>query len=333
MRATEPRSASKPHATKAVTTRTVLRTVRIEPVASEEKFSNSRRNATEKQSAEVRVATATVMFCCEVVFSTVAKKAVKHCFRAVQRLAWPLPRGPLRVREYWRSQRKKLSRKDKARPRCESDLPTWCLLSARLTAPMAPPPTPSFRLVVVGGGGVGKSALTIQFIQQYFVIDYDPTIEDSYTKSCFIDEDLCKLEVLDTAGQEEFSTMREQYLRNGNGFLLVYAVTDRNSLEEVLKLHRLILRLKDRDEFPIMLVANKTDLSEERLISREEGQQVAHQLNVPYIECSAKERLNVDQAFHDLVRLIKSFQQQERQCGPQLEVQTSKKKKKNCRIQ
>uniref|UniRef100_A0A1I8A8X8 Ras-like protein 2 n=1 Tax=Steinernema glaseri TaxID=37863 RepID=A0A1I8A8X8_9BILA len=168
---------------------------------------------------------------------------------------------------------------------------------------------------------------------QYFVIDYDPTIEDSYTKSCFIDEDLCKLEVLDTAGQEEFSTMREQYLRNGNGFLLVYAVTDRNSLEEVLKLHRLILRLKDRDEFPIMLVANKTDLSEERLISREEGQQVAHQLNVPYIECSAKERLNVDQAFHDLVRLIKSFQQQERQCGPQLEVQTSKKKKKNCRIQ
>ncbi|TMS34436.1 hypothetical protein L596_002030 [Steinernema carpocapsae] len=200
---------------------------------------------------------------------------------------------------------------------------------------MAPPPTPSFRVVVVGGGGVGKSALTIQFVQQYFVIDYDPTIEDSYTKSCFIDEDLYKLEVLDTAGQEEFSTMREQYLRNGNGFLLVYAVTDRNSLEEVIKLHQLILRLKDRDEFPIMLVANKTDLQDERLISREEGQRVAHQLNVPYIECSAKERLNVDQAFHDLVRLIKSFQHQERQADKQAaEVQTTKKKKKGgCRIQ
>ncbi|TMS34437.1 hypothetical protein L596_002030 [Steinernema carpocapsae] len=172
-------------------------------------------------------------------------------------------------------------------------------------------------------------------VPQYFVIDYDPTIEDSYTKSCFIDEDLYKLEVLDTAGQEEFSTMREQYLRNGNGFLLVYAVTDRNSLEEVIKLHQLILRLKDRDEFPIMLVANKTDLQDERLISREEGQRVAHQLNVPYIECSAKERLNVDQAFHDLVRLIKSFQHQERQADKQAaEVQTTKKKKKGgCRIQ
>uniref|UniRef100_A0A158PAD1 Small monomeric GTPase n=1 Tax=Angiostrongylus cantonensis TaxID=6313 RepID=A0A158PAD1_ANGCA len=93
---------------------------------------------------------------------------------------------------------------------------------------------PALRVVVVGGGGVGKSALTIQFIQQYFVHDYDPTIEDSYTKQCFVDEDLCKLEaygsftVLDTAGQEEFCTMREQYLRSGNGFLIVFAVTDRN---------------------------------------------------------------------------------------------------------
>uniref|UniRef100_A0A0N5B0F3 Small monomeric GTPase n=1 Tax=Syphacia muris TaxID=451379 RepID=A0A0N5B0F3_9BILA len=125
------------------------------------------------------------------------------------------------------------------------------------------PPT-VFRLVVVGGGGVGKSALTIQFVQQYFVTDYDPTIEDSYTKQCYVDDDICKLEVLDTAGQEEFSTMREQYLRSGNGFLLVFSVVDRNSFEEVIRLHKLVLRVKDRDEFPMMLVGNKADLVEER---------------------------------------------------------------------
>uniref|UniRef100_A0A4W5RC75 RAS related 2 n=1 Tax=Hucho hucho TaxID=62062 RepID=A0A4W5RC75_9TELE len=86
-----------------------------------------------------------------------------------------------------------------------------------------------YRLVVVGGGGVGKSALTIQFIQSYFVTDYDPTIEDSYTKQCVIDERAARLDILDTAGQEEFGAMREQYMRTGEGFLLVFSVTDRGS--------------------------------------------------------------------------------------------------------
>ena len=70
-------------------------------------------------------------------------------------------------------------------------------------------------------------------IQSYFVTDYDPTIEDSYTKQCVIDDKVAKLDILDTAGQEEFSAMREQYMRSGEGFLLVLAVTDRASFEEV----------------------------------------------------------------------------------------------------
>ncbi|GFS31787.1 ras-related protein R-Ras2 [Trichonephila inaurata madagascariensis] len=86
----------------------------------------------------------------------------------------------------------------------------------------------TYKLVVVGGGGVGKSALTIRFIQSYFVVDYDPTIEDSYTKQCVIDGQVARLDILDTAGQEEFSAMREQYMRSGEGFLLVFSVTDSN---------------------------------------------------------------------------------------------------------
>ncbi|CAJ0959794.1 unnamed protein product, partial [Mesorhabditis belari] len=179
---------------------------------------------------------------------------------------------------------------------------------------MAPPRPPQLlRLVVVGGGGVGKSALTIQFIQQYFVTDYDPTIEDSYTKQCFVDDDIVKLEVLDTAGQEEFSTMREQYLRTGNGFLIIFAVTDRNSFDEVRRLHKMITRIKDRDEFPIILIGNKADLDYERHVSREEGENLARELGTPYLECSAKVRLNVDKAFHDLVRIVRKYQQLDRQ--------------------
>lgn len=72
-----------------------------------------------------------------------------------------------------------------------------------------------YKIVVVGGGGVGKSALTIQFIQSYFVDEYDPTIEDSYRKQVVIDDKVSILDILDTAGQEEYSAMREQYMRTG----------------------------------------------------------------------------------------------------------------------
>jgi len=96
----------------------------------------------------------------------------------------------------------------------------------------------AYKLVVVGGGGVGKSAITIQFIQSYFVTDYDPTIEDSYTKQCVIDDTVAKLDILDTAGQEEFSAMREQYMRSGEGFLLVFSLADRTSYEEIYKFHK-----------------------------------------------------------------------------------------------
>jgi Ras-related protein R-Ras2 len=73
--------------------------------------------------------------------------------------------------------------------------------------------------------------------------------------------------VLDTAGQEEFSAMREQYMRSGEGFLLVFSVSDRNSFDEIYKFHKQILRVKDRDEFPMLLVGNKADLDRQRVVS------------------------------------------------------------------
>lgn len=74
--------------------------------------------------------------------------------------------------------------------------------------------------------------------------------------------------VLDTAGQEEFSAMREQYMRSGEGFLLVFSVTDRNSFDELPRFHKQILRVKDRDEFPMLMVANKADLEHLRVVGQ-----------------------------------------------------------------
>ena len=96
----------------------------------------------------------------------------------------------------------------------------------------------------------------VPLFQSYFVTDYDPTIEDSYTKQCVIDDNVAKLDskctkihkksvdknlhskVLDTAGQEEFSAMREQYMRSGEGFLLVFSLAERASFEEIYKFHK-----------------------------------------------------------------------------------------------
>lgn len=159
-----------------------------------------------------------------------------------------------------------------------------------------------YKLVVVGGGGVGKSALTIQLIQSHFVDEYDPTIENSYRKQCTLDGELVLLDILDTAGQEEYSAMREQYMRTGEGFLLVYSINSRTSLEELQSFYEQIQRVKDSDFVPVLVVGNKCDLEIERQVSYEEGLSLAKSFNCPFLETSAKQRINVEEAFYGLVR-------------------------------
>lgn len=147
--------------------------------------------------------------------------------------------------------------------------------------------------------------MTIQLIQSHFVDEYDPTIEDSYRKQAVIDDKVSILDILDTAGQEEYSAMREQYMRTGEGFLLVYSVTSRTSFEELMTYYQQILRVKDSDYVPLFVIGNKSDLEDERQVSYEEGQSLAKQFNAPFLETSAKQNINVEESFYGLVRLIR----------------------------
>uniref|UniRef100_A0A8C9YQM1 RAS related n=1 Tax=Sander lucioperca TaxID=283035 RepID=A0A8C9YQM1_SANLU len=164
-----------------------------------------------------------------------------------------------------------------------------------------------------GGGCNGTKSLlltlSVSLPQSYFVSDYDPTIEDSYTKICTVDGKETRLDILDTAGQEEFGAMREQYMRSGEGFLLVFALNDLGSYHEVQKFHTQILRVKDRDDFPMVLVGNKADLEQQRVISREEAQAFTREHRIHYMEASAKNRYNVDESFFELVKIIRRFQE------------------------
>jgi len=89
-----------------------------------------------------------------------------------------------------------------------------------------------------------------------FVEDYDPTIEDSYIQHVEVDRQVCVLDVLDTAGQEEFSALREQYMRKGDGFLIVYSVIDPNSFKNTRQFYNQILRVKDRYEISTNFLRN-----------------------------------------------------------------------------
>eukprot|EP01127_Copromyxa_protea_P009750 TRINITY_DN2319_c0_g1_i1.p1 TRINITY_DN2319_c0_g1~~TRINITY_DN2319_c0_g1_i1.p1 ORF type:complete len:189 (+),score=47.71 TRINITY_DN2319_c0_g1_i1:46-612(+) len=162
-----------------------------------------------------------------------------------------------------------------------------------------------YKCVIVGGGGVGKSALTIQLIQGHFVDEYDPTIEDSYRKQVTIDNETCLLDVLDTAGQEEYSAMRDQYMRTGQGFILTYAITSRQSYDEINVFRDQIHRVKDVDHVPIVLAGNKCDLEDERQVAKQEACDLAKDWAVPIYETSALARINVEEVFFDLVREIR----------------------------
>jgi len=184
-----------------------------------------------------------------------------------------------------------------------------------------------YRVVLVGIGGVGKSCLTIQFIADRFVEDYDPTLEDSYRKQVTVDGNEYLLDIFDTAGQEDFSAVRDQYMRTGDGFLCVYSVTLRNSFDEIEHFHEHILRVKDLDDtVPFVLVGNKCDLERDRKVSKEEGEDISKKLKCVFMEASAKTKVNVHEAFHALVREINQYQKaQKPKAAPAAAVKQSKR--------
>jgi len=164
-----------------------------------------------------------------------------------------------------------------------------------------------YKLVILGEGGVGKSALTIQLTQNHFITEYDPTIENSYRKQVNIDDETCMLDILDTAGQEEYSAMRDQYIRSGQGFIIVYSITSKPSFENLTAFHDQILRVKDEDSFPVVILGNKCDLEKDREVSTMEGKSFADSIGAPFYETSAKNRINVEEGFYQLVRQVRKW--------------------------
>ncbi|CAF0759340.1 unnamed protein product [Adineta ricciae] len=163
-----------------------------------------------------------------------------------------------------------------------------------------------YRIIMVGSGGVGKSALTLQYMYDEFVVDYEPTKADSYRKTVMLDGEEVQIDILDTAGQEDYAGIRDTYIRTGEGFLLVFDVTDTESFADLTALYDQILRVKSvGTDIPMILVGNKIDLADKRVVTTNEAEKKAQEWTIKYIETSAKTRLNVDKVFCELMRTVR----------------------------
>jgi len=189
---------------------------------------------------------------------------------------------------------------------------------------------PIYKVIMVGSGGVGKSALTLQYMYDEFVEDYEPTKADSYRKKVQLDGEEVQIDILDTAGQEDYAAIRDNYFRSGEGFLLVFSITEHESFDVLDEFREQILRVKNTEDIPLILVGNKSDLQDSRQVRQEEASDKASKWNKPYIETSAKTRENVDKAFFDLMREIKARKLAENN-KPSAN-KKDKKKKRKCTI-
>ncbi|KAG5830635.1 ras-related and estrogen-regulated growth inhibitor [Anguilla rostrata] len=142
------------------------------------------------------------------------------------------------------------------------------------------------KLAVFGRAGVGKSALVVRFLTKRFIWEYDPTLESTYRHQASIDDELVSMEILDTAGQEDM-LQREGHIRWGDGFVVVYDITDRGSFEDVVPLKSLLEEAKKPKSATLVLVGNKADLEHARQVSTEEGERLAAELSCAFYECSA----------------------------------------------
>jgi GTPase KRas protein len=137
--------------------------------------------------------------------------------------------------------------------------------------------------------------------------EYDPTTIDGRYRQLVIDDEVAILDVQYTAGQEEYSAMGEQFIRTGDGFMLMYSITNRCSLEELTTYQQQILRVKDKHYWPMIVVGNHCSKEGEREVTRAEGEDLAQSFGCKHVEADSEGRINVDAAFYGLVLDIRRY--------------------------
>nr|XP_006631687.1 PREDICTED: ras-related protein Rab-3D [Lepisosteus oculatus] len=161
-----------------------------------------------------------------------------------------------------------------------------------------------FKLLIIGNSSVGKTSFLFRYADDSFTSAFVSTVGiDFKVKTVYRNDKRVKLQIWDTAGQERYRTITTAYYRGAMGFLLMYDITNQDSFNAVQDWATQI-KTYSWDNAQVILVGNKCDLEDDRIIPTEEGRRLADELGFQFFEASAKDNINVKQVFERLVDII-----------------------------
>ena len=168
----------------------------------------------------------------------------------------------------------------------------------------------TIKIILIGDSSVGKRNFIFRFVDNKFQSSHITTVGfDFKTKICTLpnSKKTIKLQIWDTAGQEKYMSLNQNLFLKVQGILLMYDITNRSSFDNLQKWMNLIKDIID--EIPLVLVGNKIDREDERVVSHEEGEKFAKEMNISFLESSGKGDQNVKEAFYTLAEdIIKRIQ-------------------------
>jgi small GTP-binding protein len=181
----------------------------------------------------------------------------------------------------------------------------------------------SYKIVLLGGPSVGKSALTMRMITDNFVKDYEPTIEDTYTKDINLESTKCTLKIVDTAGMSDLKVMIDNWISEGDGFLLVFSIIDANSFPIVEEKRSRILKVKEKKDIPMLLVGTKLDMENKREVPTEKASSLAKEWGIEYVETSSLNSIRDKEVFYKMAKLIRESKNKVSSAQPSLSPQST----------
>lgn len=161
-----------------------------------------------------------------------------------------------------------------------------------------------YKVIVIGDESVGKSSLILRLAEAAWIPDYSPTIQDTYRTTIEHLNEQYLLDILDTAGCDDYSHMRDLYMKQCNGVICVFDICSSKSFISAAQKLQHFMKFKGLNRFPIILVGNKSDIAENRQVSKQQANELAKKFNTIYVEASAKLNVHVNDTFVQLLSLI-----------------------------